>query len=289
MMERINPLNDYIFKKILGEEGTESQLISFLNAVLARTGKDNITDVTIIQDKTLTPEIIGDKTSILDVKATLDDGTKINIEVQLKNVGNMGDRSLFYWSREFRVALDAGQDYDALPRVITINILGAEFFKETEEFHTSFHIREDFIKDLQLTDKLEMHFIDTVKFRRLKDKNMDNPIHRWLTYFDKNTPQNIIQELIKMDRALEAAEERIVFISQDKESLANYYKRERELLDYKYDMKSSREEGKIEGELKGKLDTARNLLSLNVPIEIILKSTGLSVEEIEKLKSLNLD
>jgi hypothetical protein len=34
-MERFNPLNDYLFLKIMGEEGDEEQLLAFLNAVLA--------------------------------------------------------------------------------------------------------------------------------------------------------------------------------------------------------------------------------------------------------------
>jgi predicted transposase/invertase (TIGR01784 family) len=42
--------------------------------------------------------------------------------------------------------------------------------------------------------------------------------------------------------------------------------------------------GEIRGEIKGKIETARNLLRNNVPIDIIVDSTGLSKEEIEELK-----
>jgi hypothetical protein len=34
--ERLNPLNDYLFMKYMGEKGDEEQLISFLNAVLQK-------------------------------------------------------------------------------------------------------------------------------------------------------------------------------------------------------------------------------------------------------------
>jgi hypothetical protein len=34
-VERLNPLNDYLFLKIMGDE---EQLLSFLNAVLGRAG-----------------------------------------------------------------------------------------------------------------------------------------------------------------------------------------------------------------------------------------------------------
>jgi hypothetical protein len=39
-IERLNPLNDYLFLKYMGEKGDEEQLLAFLNAVLHRTGKD---------------------------------------------------------------------------------------------------------------------------------------------------------------------------------------------------------------------------------------------------------
>ncbi|MDR0585033.1 MAG: hypothetical protein LBG57_11915 [Treponema sp.] len=37
---RLNPLNDYLFLKIMGEKGDEEQLCAFLNAVLRREGKE---------------------------------------------------------------------------------------------------------------------------------------------------------------------------------------------------------------------------------------------------------
>jgi len=42
------------------------------------------------------------------------------------------------------------------------------------------------------------------------------------------------------------------------------------------------EKGRIEGERKGKLEAARNLLSLNVPLETVLKATGLSLDDLKK-------
>jgi predicted transposase/invertase (TIGR01784 family) len=98
--------------------------LAFLNAVLKRTGKDGLVSVEIVENKTLSAEIIGDKKSILDIRATVNDGTKVNIEVQLCNLGNMDKRSLFYWSREYSKGIKSGQDYQELPSVIAINIVG---------------------------------------------------------------------------------------------------------------------------------------------------------------------
>jgi predicted transposase/invertase (TIGR01784 family) len=143
MKDRLNPLNDYLFLKVMGEKGDEEQLCAFLNAVLCREGQAVIESVEIIENKTILAEVIGDKTSILDVRAMIiENNRKIGVEVQLRNMGDMGRRSLFYWSREFSRGMEAGQDYQDSSNVITINNLDYEFLPSGEDFHTSFHIYE---------------------------------------------------------------------------------------------------------------------------------------------------
>jgi len=192
-MKRLNPLNDYIFQKLLGEKGDEEQLLSFLNAVLKRTGRDTLISAEIIESKVLTAEIIGDKASILDIIAVTDDNTRVNIEVQLRNYGNMDRRSLFYWSREYARGISAGDDYALLPNVIAINIVNFDFIP-LDDFHTTFHLWEDRHRHM-LTEALEMHFIEVTKFSRLTEKDIENDaLHRWLTYFDKSAPQKLVNK-----------------------------------------------------------------------------------------------
>lgn len=58
-------------------------MISFINAVLKRTQKEQIVEVKIIDNKQLTKELILDKTGIIDVRAKTSKGENIDIEVQL--------------------------------------------------------------------------------------------------------------------------------------------------------------------------------------------------------------
>ncbi|MDR2394075.1 MAG: Rpn family recombination-promoting nuclease/putative transposase [Treponema sp.] len=111
----------------MGEKGDEEQLCAFLNAVLERKGQDAIESLENLENKTITAELIGDKTSILDVRARTGWGERVNIEVRLRNLGNMDRRSLFYWSREFFREMEAGQDYRESPNGIAINIVNYEF------------------------------------------------------------------------------------------------------------------------------------------------------------------
>ena len=92
--QRFNPLNDYLFYKIMGEEGDEEQCLAFLNAVLGAKSRQPVKLIKILENRTFTAEVIGEKTSILDVRVEADNGERINIEVQLKDFYNMEKRTL---------------------------------------------------------------------------------------------------------------------------------------------------------------------------------------------------
>jgi predicted transposase/invertase (TIGR01784 family) len=264
----------------MGEKGDEEQLCAFLNAVLGRSGKDAIVSVEIIENRTITAEVIGDKTAILDVRARTVAGEQVNIEVQLRNLGNMDRRSLFYWSLEFSRGLEAGQDYRETPNVIAINIVNYEFMAEAPAFHLRFHIWEDTHRDLLLTDALEIHFIDMVKFRRVREKDIRNdPLQRWLTWLDKESPRGLVEEAMKMDMAIRKAEEKMARVTRDKEALRAYQMREMALSDLTSGLNHAREEGRQEKAI----EVARNLKKIGVSVEQIALGTGLSIEEIEQI------
>jgi conserved hypothetical protein (putative transposase or invertase) len=195
-------LNDYLFYKVMGERGDEEQLLGFLNAVLGKTGDDRFSAVEIIENKYLSPQAIGDKGSILDVRAVLQGKTKVNIEVQVRNRHNMDRRSLFYWSREYTESLEEGQDYKELPDVIAINVVNFDY-PPVRNSHTRFHLREDIDHDIVLTDALEIHFLNMVQYRKQRKKILlDNPLNRWLVWLDAGSPPDLIAEVLKMDSAI---------------------------------------------------------------------------------------
>ena len=279
---KFNPLNDFLFLKVMGEKGDEEQLLSFLNAVLNPTGKDRFTSVEILEGRILSPELIGDKKSILDVRAVLQGSTKVNVEVQLRNQHNMDKRSLFYWSREFVKSLEAGQDYRELPRVITVNILNFEAMP-AGNFHTCFHLRED-RDDILLTDALEIHYLDMVKWRRLKNKDIaGDPLHRWLAWLDPGSPPELIAEVVGMDNAILKASEQQDHILSDEDALRAYEMRQLGHWDWIHQMEYARDEGLKEGREERNVEIARKALAKGIPPELIRDITGLSAEEIGRL------
>jgi predicted transposase/invertase (TIGR01784 family) len=278
-VERFNLLNDYLFLKIMGEKGDEEQLLSFLNAVLARAGDQALVSIEIIEARPLIADIIENKSSGLDVRAWTADETPVNIEVQLRNLENMNSRSLFHGTWESSKPVEPGQDCHALPNVIGINIVNFEFLP-SQGFHTCFHLWEDTERDLLLTNTLEIHFVDMVKFQRLGKKDIrKNPLHRWLTYFDPNSPEDLVEEVIKMDAAIRKAQDRFAFVSDDKEALREYLMREMALSDWTRGDNYARWEGKTEGEK----EIARRMKARGRPLEEIVEDTGLDMETIRGL------
>jgi predicted transposase/invertase (TIGR01784 family) len=272
--KRLKPLNDFAFQKVMGEKGDERQLLAFLNAVLSRTGKGNLTEVEILEDKDLPAETVGGKGGRLDVLARLADGSRVNIEVQLKNEHNLEKRSLFYWSSAYIKGFRSGGDYQELLPVIAINITG---FRELPAggYHTSFHLREDEERDHVLTDVCEIHFLDMVKFRRRAGVRLEEPLERWLAWMDDKSGKEVIEEVIGMDEAIGLAESKLEQIARDPEMLRAYERYEKQASDWTSSINGARREGIKE--------VAQNLKEMGEPVEKITRATGLSREIVESL------
>jgi predicted transposase/invertase (TIGR01784 family) len=111
--------------------------------------------------------------------------------------------------------------------------------------------------------------------------------------------QELAKEAAKMDNAIQAANERMVYVTGDKEAIRAYERRKMALSDYVSTINYARDEGyakgivkgmekgrlkgREEGIEKGRIEGARNLKALGVSVDIISKATGLPPEKIEKL------
>jgi len=221
-LRRLNPLNDFLFYKTMGEKGDEPQLTGFLNAVLVPSGRKPIETVEILDKKIYVKDLLLGKSCSLDVRAVLSDGTRVNIEVQVKDKRNMDRRTLFYWSKMYTETLNEGEDYARLPDTIAINILGYDF-PRGGGVHTRFRLREVSDPLLELTSAMEIHFINVVKWRGQADRDFaGNPLHRWLAWLDPKSPPGLIEEVKGMDGAIAYADDRQTFVISDADAREVY-------------------------------------------------------------------
>jgi predicted transposase/invertase (TIGR01784 family) len=226
---RLNPLNDFLFMRYMGQEEDEEQLQAFLNVVLHETGNEKLVSVKVTETN-LSANMAGDDTAAtMNIRAVETAGTKVNIEIQLRATGNMDKRGLFYWCCKYEECMRA-RDYDFdPPRVVTVNIIENERLP-IDRIHATFRLREDNSKDCVFGDIPEIHFIDMAKFRCLQEKDLEhNPLHRWLAFFDRNTSDSVLQEIIKTDASIGKAYRKYMSVVQDSEIVRGYEMREMEL------------------------------------------------------------
>ncbi|KZE03318.1 Signal transduction histidine kinase [Bacillus mycoides] len=115
-----------------------------------------------LEDPHLHREYEEDKLSILDISATLNTGTKVNVEIQLNNNHDMIKRSLYYWGRLYTSQLQKGMPYSSLHKTITINLLNFVMFPEYEAFHTTGILWNQQQQKL-LSDDIEVHIVEIPK------------------------------------------------------------------------------------------------------------------------------
>ena len=247
---------DYAFKQLFGNEKNKEITVVFLNAILQRTGRKRITDISFTNTE-VGGEYYKDKKSSLDLLVLTKDNEWINVEIQFTNKYDMVKRSLFYWSRIYNNSLKEGMKYNQLRPVIVINIVNFDLFRQTDLFHTSYHLYED-EKYFKLTNAMEFHFIEMSKL--IKDWKSDkldpwnDMLARWLMMLGMVDSKNgeiyndIYRELevIAMnDDSLREAFENWEELSMTQEQRLAYESRLKQILDdesFKQDMKSLAEE-----------------------------------------------
>ena len=63
----------------------------------------------------------------------------------------------------------------------------------------------------------------------------------------------------------------------------NLHDRDIKVLAYKDGLAEGEKNGRKAGQLEAKIETAKNLLAKNIPVEVVVECTGLTLEEVEKL------
>lgn len=267
----LDPKVDFVFKNIFGSKEHPDILISFLNAIL----KPVVPIVGVeLRGTDIGKHFIDDKYSRLDIKAVTSHKETINIEIQLKNEHNMIKRSLYYLSKMYEEQLGEGDDYAKLERTICINILNFKYLK-AEDFHTGYRFKEMQTHE-ELTDVMEIHFIEIPKLPKESDKK--DMLVAW-TEFLRDPESEKVRSLELTVKELREAKDELIRMSNDAEQRALYEMRAKILKDKNSALNKAKEEGREEA----KKEAARALLDL-LDNETIASRIGISLEEVKALR-----
>jgi len=226
------------------------------------------------------PRIVGEKATILDVRATDQSGRKFVVEMQVADKTGFDKRVQYYISRDYSMQIDKGEDYPLLHPAYFIGILDFPF-SAGSDYHTRHLIlnkttSEHLLKDIQFS------FIELPKFTKEMHK-LDTPIDKW-TYFIKHSEElNVIPDFANEDEGL-----KIAFIEADK-----YQWSKEELKSYdNVGIKEQDERGEREKAVKvaaetaeknAKKQVAKKMKDKGMPNEDITDFTGLTNDEIDNL------
>lgn len=291
---KLNRLNDVFFKYLLGDVKRKTLTLSFINSILNRTEDNVFTDLDFL-DKELTPIEQDGKVSVLDIRARMNDGTQVNIEVQVCKDPDMARRSLYYWSKMYSGELHEheGEPYNKLMQAISINLMDFNAFPEYTSCHHSYHICNDETND-RLLDDLEMHFIELEKIRIGDIRNLKKS-EQWIAYFSNQCSDEEREVLAMSEPAIKEAMKSEMYFTQDEKLRRKYEIQEKARRDYISMMENIRiaqEEARIAQEkLRKEQEKARiaqeeivlGLLREGLPYDMIARITKLSMEKIQEI------
>ena len=285
--KKYNPMNDILFKFIFGKEERKHVTIDFLNAVLDRHGAKAIKDIQF-QNSEIVPLYEDDKLTRLDIFCVTEDGTQIDVEIQIVDKKNMERRTLYYWSQMYLMNLAKGGKYQNLKPSITINILRYTIFPG-EPAHSMYSIY-NIETGRRLNEDMELHFLEVPKFQKKPVSEMTS-VERWLAYFSNKLDLKEMEELAMNEAAIQTALDAAAVFMQNKQERLNYLNREMAIMDYESDkdawIDAGRAEGLAEGRVEGEKNadrrTAKRMLAKNKSIDEILELVDLTREEIEEI------
>ena len=284
----IRPTNDLAFKFMLGDEKHTDSLIYFLNC--AKVSADPVVGVTIMNSE-MTAENIIEKGFRIDIRAKTDKGEIMIIEMQCARDSHMVARLMDYGCRNVANQLGKGEYYGALKRVVCIAVLNFKMFPEDNRFWRTVSMRDNETKEL-VTDVLELQFLELPK-TDIVDEN--NPLTYWVEFL-KNPYSEETEKICKKVPQIEEARKMYEKSIADPEKFEMIKSRERALWEYQGAISEAEERGIVIGEERGivigeergaynkAIENARSMLRDNMPMDLIVRYSGLSLSEVQSLR-----
>ncbi|MEG4226456.1 Rpn family recombination-promoting nuclease/putative transposase [Microcoleus sp. N9_B2] len=279
-MRFINPKTDFAFKKIFGDEQNKDILISFLNAILYQ-GNSAIESLEILNPYQ-PPKIRGVKDTYLDIRAKLNNEQTVIIEMQVLNVEGFEKRILYNAAKAYSIQLDTGADYTLLNPVIALTITDFEMFPNLDQIISRFVLKErDFLVDYLIYD-IELVFVELPKFGK-KLEELETLTDKWI-YFLKNAKSlEFVPERMGEVQAIQKAFEVANRADLTREELEDLEHQEIYIQDQRNATIKAVKQAVSQAVKEKAIEIAKGLLDV-LDEARIAQTTGLSIEEIQKLK-----
>ena len=301
----INPFTDFGFHRIFGQEVHKELLIDFLNELLK--DERHIVDITFL-NPIQQPETIEDRGVIFDIHCRDDKGGLFVVEMQNGAQPYFYDRGIYYLSRAISNQGEKGKDWKfSLCPVYGIFLLNYKMGINSK-FRTDV-ILADRDTGRVFSDKIRQVYLELPWFTKEPD-DCETDFERWLyllKHMDTLDRMPFKAQKAVFDKLLAVAdvanlskEERIQY-----DEALKRYRDYKNTIDYaeergikkgfeqgiekglKQGMKQGKEQGMKQGLKQGHNEglrqTALNMKTMQLPLEVIMQATGLTESEIQAL------
>ena len=265
------PTVDFCFKELMKNDKVRK---GFVAALLGRD-PETIRQTTLIPNE-LRKESEDEKLGILDVLVELEDGSRMNIEMQVPYFECWTNRILFYVSRVYAGQIQKGQDYDALKKCIHVSILEFIHFPKDQRCYRKI-ILCDAETGEPYTDLIELHILELKKLPP-EDQN-ETGIIRWMRFLNGKSRKEF-DHMAEKDEYIREACGELKKLSLDEQKRIEYEQREKAIRDYNSQMHSAERRGKK----RAFLEVVVKMLAKGMGAEEISDFVELDPEEIKKIE-----
>lgn len=291
-MRYLDPKADVVFKKIFGDH--PEILMSFLNALLPLPSDSPIIELTYLQYEQI-PVIPEFKRTIADVKCMDARGRIFIVEMQVNWTHQFKERLLFGTSQAFVKQIKQGEEYKYLQPVYGLGLVADIYEKSTTDWYHHYPLVKKG-DNPQVIEHLQLVFIELPKFpvQSATEKKLRLLWLRFLREINEKTrivspdllevPEIAAAVVLSEEAAYTAGELRYY------ESYWDQISREKSLISGKFEegkalgISEGKALGLAEGKTRERWEIAKKLLAQGLSIEVVAAGTGLSYEEVLKIK-----
>ena len=304
--ELLSKTNDKVFKEIFTRN--KSCMADFLKCIL-NIPDEEFEDLDFLDTHTRMGSRL-DGEYILDIKVKTKSNI-IDVEMQVKRSPVLEQRIIVYLANMVKEQSCEGFKYKDIKKSVSVIIAAEHKVIDDERYFHKYNMRDE--KDNSLfTDLLEVDLLELKKLPRADD---GTNLWDWLRFIKTNNEEEM-KVLAKSNPEIEKAYDALQDLSNDEvmrheaqqremylqnEMAINEENYERGMIEGKEQgikegkeqgikegkeqgIKEGKEQGIKEGRKQEKTEMAKNLLSINLGLEQISAVTGLSLEEIQKLR-----
>ena len=290
------PSDDRVFKLILTSPEAKPVLIDLISSIIKR----KVVDV-VVRNNEIPPEDTKEKAERLDVNCYIDDDSQVDLEMQASRIEEDSDgqhRNLKGKSVYYLCDLHSSQPakgirrYDTLARTYQVTFCSYTVFPERKSYLNSFSLRHDEDNE-QLCNAIQVVYVELSKLQEIIKKSVGDmtDLEKWAVFFryaDEPFHRETVNKVIASKEVLQMAGNLLMSISQDERERAVFRSRRMYQTDQQSNIATAEDRGvqrgRAEGRVERNIEIARQALQMKMSAADIAKLTGLTYEEVERLR-----